>query len=589
MEQKRKNVIVRIAGAAGDGIASSGELFGKTCSRMGLHVMAYNAYQSAIRGGHVWLQLNVGEDKTLSHGEEPDFALLLNKTSPDLHVPMMKSGGTVFYDASVISEDIKNIRADVHYYGLNFKELVTIEGASPVMKNTMLVGALIQALGLDTSVSHHFLEDKFAKKGSQTVEINKKVFDIGATWAGEHVTEKIASFRGDGISRMFLTGNDAFGMGFMAGGLKFYAAYPMSPATGILHYLATKAQSDKMVIKQTEDELAAINYIVGAAHAGVRAATATAGGGFCLMVEGVGLAAMLEVPVVAVVVQRGSPSTGIPTKQEQADINLVLSGNGDFPKIVIAPKDTEDAFFQAARALNLAEKYQTPVIILSDLFLSEHYQTVDPFNFDEVKIERGKLMTEFTDSDRYKRYEYQPDGISPRLRPGVPGQMYVTPSDEHDERGIVISDVLAGLPESLETRNKMHQKRMQKEITMVKTGDIELPVLVGDKNARITLLGWGSTYDAIQEAVQMLNAEGLSVNHLHFTDLYPINKAETRRLLESCQSIISVENNYSNQLCSLIRKETGFDINRHVNRYDGEPFTGEYIVSKVKEKELAHA
>lgn len=588
MEEK-SNVVVRIAGAAGDGIASSGELFGKTCSRMGLHVMAYNAYQSAIRGGHVWLQLNVGKNKTLTHGEEPEVALLLNKTSPEVHIPMMKSGGIVFYDASVISESIKEMRSDVHCYGLNFKELVSLEGASPVMKNTMLVGALIQALGLDTSVSHDFIEHKFGKKGSQIVDVNKKVFDIGVNWAREHVTEKFVSLKGDGIKRMFMTGNDAFGMGFMAGGLKFYAAYPMSPATGILHYLATKAQSDKMVIKQTEDELAAINYVVGAAHAGVRAATATAGGGFCLMVEGVGLAAMLEVPVVAVVVQRGSPSTGIPTKQEQADINLVLSGNGDFPKIVIAPKDIEDAFFQAARALNLAEKYQTPVLILSDLFLSEHYQTVDAFNFDKVKIERGKFITEFNGTDRYKRYEYQSDGISPRLKPGVAGQMYVTPSDEHDERGIVISDVLAGLPESLETRNKMHEKRMKKEITMIESGDIQAPVIVGEKNARVTLLGWGSTYDAIEEAVSMLKSEGMSVNHIHFTDLYPINKIETRKLLESCNSIISVENNYSNQLCSLIRKETGFDINRHVNRYDGEPFTGEYIVSKVKEKELAHA
>ncbi len=576
-----RNVIVRIAGAAGDGIASSGELFGKTCSRMGLHVMAYNAYQSAIRGGHVWLQLNVGEEKTWSHGEQPDVALLLNKTSPAVHIPEMKSGGSVFYDASVISPaEIESSRSDLKYYGLNFKELINIPGASPVMKNTMLTGALIQALGLDTSVSADFLAHKFSKKGEDSVKINQQVFNIGAAWASEHVTDKF-SLKGDSKQRMFITGNDALGMGLLAGGLKFYAAYPMSPSTGVLHYLAGQAKKHKIVVKQCEDELAVINYVVGAAHAGARAALATAGGGFCLMIEGIGLAAMLEVPVVAITVQRGGPSTGIPTKQEQADLSLAFAGNGDAPRFVIAPKDTEDAFYQAARALNIAEKYQTPVIIISDLYLSEHYQTVDPYDFGRIQIERGKLLTEWNSETRYKRYAWSDDGIAPRLRPGVPGQMYTAASDEHDEQGILISDVLAGLPESLEIRNRMHSRRMLKEQTM-RREDFRAPELVGNPNAPITLLGYGSTYDFIQDAVRLLKTEGIEANHLHFTDIYPMNSEQVLKALKASKRVVSIENNISDQFATYLRGQTGFSIAETIRRYDGEPFTGEYIVRALK-------
>lgn len=587
-----KNVIVRIAGAAGDGIASASELFGKTCSRQGLHVKAYNAYQSAIRGGHVWMQMNIGEDKTLSHGEAPEIAVLLNRTSPELHVPQMKSGAVVFYNAATIKkENIETLRDDVTYYGINFKELVEEQGLAPVMANTVLNGALIQALNLDINVGLEFIKDKFGSKGEQVVDLNHKVFKAGIEWAKANVKELSYELKGDGKSRMFTTGNDAFGLGLLAHGCKFYCAYPMSPSTGVLHYLAKHAHTDKVVVKQAEDELAVINYVVGAGHAGVRSACATSGGGYALMVEGVGLAAMLEVPVVVINVQRGGPSTGLPTKQEQSDINLMMGGNGDFPKIIIAPKDVEDAFYQAGRAMNLAEKYQCPVLILSDLYLSEHYQTVEDFDFKRIPIERGKLLKgEIPEGADYKRYKVTEDGISPRLVPGSSSTaMYCSASDEHKEDGEIITDILAGLPESLEVRKEMHAKRMRKEETMIKDGDIELPTIDGDANARITLLGWGSTYDFIKEACEILNKDGLSVNHLHFTDLYPMNSEKVTEILNSCNNIIAVENNMTNQMCKLIKAETGFDIKSSVNRYDGEPFTGEYIANLVKEKELAHA
>ena len=581
MGQPKDSVIVRIAGAAGDGIASSGEIFGKLCSRLGLHVMAYNSYQSAIRGGHVWLQLNVGSRKTLTHGEEPEILVVLNRTSPALHVPQVKKGGIVFYNSSNITEDISKLRSDLTFYAVPFRELINEPAAEMVMANIMLVGAVVHILGLDPQVGLDFITDRFGKKAAQVVQLNHKIFTLGVEWAKRHAKPLDVSLKGDGKRRMFLTGNHAFGMGLLAHGVKVYAAYPMSPSTGILHYLATKARSHKIVVKQTEDELASVNFIIGAAHAGARAATATSGGGFSLMIEGIGLAGMLEEPIVVINVQRGGPSTGIPTKQEQADLNLMFGGHGDFPRIVLAPKDTEEAFYTMGRAFNLAEKYQMPVLVLSDLFLSEHFQTVENFHFNQVLIERGKVQESVNGT--YKRYLITDDGVSPRVLPGVPKGMYVSASDEHDEAGIVISDVLAGLPSSIEIRNKIHAKRMKK-LEGARNQDMQLPTFTGPADADITLVGWGSTFDAIEEACLYLRDAGVNVNHLHFTDLYPLPVEGVLEILNSCSEIIAVENNYSSQFVRHLRAETGFDqIKRTINRYDGEPFTGEDIFKRMQE------
>lgn len=593
---QKNNVIVRIAGAAGDGIASTGELLGKTCSRMGLHLLAYNAFQSAIRGGHVWLQMAIGAEKQLDHGEQPDLVLLFNKTCPAVHVPDVKSGGVVFYNAGMIKkEEIEGMRNDVQFYGLDFKLMVDeagLTGVSPVMINVMLAGALIQAINLDTSVPMDFIKHKFQKKGDEVVDLNHAIFKLGAEWTKKNVSKTFPILKGNGKPKLFMTGNEAFGLGLAAGGLKLYSAYPMSPATGILHYLATIGQSDKIIIKQVEDELAAMNYVVGAGQAGVRAATATASGGYCLMIEAVGLASMMEIPAVCIVVSRGGPSTGVPTKQEQSDIDLAIAGNGDSPRFVIAPKDPEDCFYQAARALNMADKYQIPVIILSDFFLSEHFETIDDLDFSKITIERGKFSTTWDGEGRYKRYQYTEDGVSHRVRPGAPNAMYVPCSDEHNELGHVMSDVEAGLPHAREERIKMHAKRMKKMQTMVTTGDVLPPTLEGDANAETTFMTWGSTYNYAKEAINLLAEEGIKVNHLHFTDVYPIPRAKTLELMKKCKRIISVEANMCNSLCREVLAQTAYEVTEHINRWDGEPFTGEYIVNEFKrlavKKQLAN-
>ncbi len=585
MAQLRNNAVVRIAGAAGDGIASTGEIFGKTCSRLGLHVMAYNSFQSAIRGGFVWLQLNVGSQKTLTHGEKADVLILLNPTSVDLHVPEVKEGGVVIYNSAQITRNLTEIRKDITCYGLNFKELMNDSNVKSLMANVMLMGATIQLLGLDSRVTLDFIANRFRKKGEQVIQLNQRIFQLGADWIKEHGEPLNVELRGDGKERMFMMGNEAFGLGLIAHGLKFYAAYPMSPSTGILHYIAKKAKKCKILVKQTEDEIASVNFIIGAAHAGVRAATATSGGGFALMIEGIGLAGMLEEPIVVINVQRGSPSTGIPTKQEQGDLNLLLgAAQGDIPKIILAPQDMADAFYTCGRAFNLAEKYQMPVLILSDFFLSEHFETVEELKFG-APIERGKILREVNGS--YKRFLITEDGVSPRLIPGAPRGMYVSASDEHDESGIVISDVLAGIPSSRDIRNRIHAKRMRK-LEVAREQDMRAPQVSGPTDANLTLLGWGSTYNAIEEACQLLNEDGVKVNHVHFTDLYPLPVKAVLDVLTSCNEIIAIENNYSCQMSRLILAETGFQIKHFITRYDGEPFTGEDIVDRLKKTELTY-
>ena len=584
----KNNIIVRIAGAAGDGIQSTGELLGKTCSRMGLHVLAYNSFQSAIRGGHAWLQMAIGSMKQYDHGEKPEVALLFNKTSPPVHVSDVKSGGTIFYNAgSIKKEEIESLRPDVNFYGLDFKAMADaakLTDVNPVMINVMLSGALVQILNLDPKVTLEFIKHKFLKKGDEVVQLNNAIFNLGFEWTKVNTKPLELNLKGDNNPKLFMSGNDAIGMGLVAGGLKFYAAYPMSPATGILHYVSALTHSDKIIVKQVEDELSAINWAIGAGHAGVRAATGTAGGGFCLMVEGIGFAAMSEVPVVTVLVQRGGPSTGVPTKTEQADINLAMSGNGEFPRFILAPKDLEDCFYQAARALNIAEKYQVPVILISDFFLSEHFGTVNDLDFSKIKIERGKLMTEWKNSEKYKRYAYTEDGISPRVRPGTPGAMHLVVSDEHNEYGHLMSDVDVGLPHAREARIKMHAKRMHKVELMIENGDAKPPVLEGDTNAKTTFVSWGSTYGYVKSAMSLLEKEGIKANHLHFTDIYPIPREKTLVLLKKCNRLISVEANMCNSLCRQILAETGFEIREHINRWDGEPFTGEYIVKELKKR-----
>jgi 2-oxoglutarate ferredoxin oxidoreductase subunit alpha len=353
----------------------------------------------------------------------------------------------------------------------------------------------------------------------------------------------------------------------------------MTPASGILTWMAEHSERCGVIVKQMEDELAVANVAIGAGYAGARAMCATSGGGFALMTEAIGMAGMIEAPVVFIEVQRGGPSTGIPTKQEQADLNQVYGASqGDFPRIIIAPRDTADCFDTAVEAFNLAEKYQCPVIIISDLLLSEHPETVEPERFKaDVPIDRGALVNEVGGKNgHYKRYEFTPSGISPRALPGTANGMYVAATDEHDEEGILISDVFCNPA----VRRKIAEKRMKKLGLALK--DLPAPRLEGPADAEVTLIGWGSTAGVIREAVEQLNASGVRANQLHFKYLLPFHQKEATDILKNCKRTICVEMNAQGQFARHLRAETSHAVSDKILKYDGEPLEPGAIAAQVR-------
>ena len=356
------------------------------------------------------------------------------------------------------------------------------------------------------------LQERFASKKADVVQANVEAARAGYEFARQNWKQFGLGLELSNKQRLVMTGNQGIALGALAANCKFYSAYPMTPASSILHFLAPNGPRNGMLVKQCEDEIAAMNMAVGAGQTGARAMTGTSGGGFSLMTEAVGLAGMLETPVVVVNVQRGGPSTGLPTKTEQGDLNQVFGASqGDFPRIIIAPTNLVDCYNSVIEAHNLAEIYQCPVLIISDLLLSESHESayLDEFVHNPV-IDRGQLLSEWKGPGRYKRFMFTESGISPRALPGTEGAVYVAGTDEHDEDGVLISDVFTNPV----IRKKMMEKRMRKIQDLAKT--FPLPKLVGPEDAEITLIGWGSSEGVIHEAVNLLNKEGVRVNSLIF-------------------------------------------------------------------------
>jgi 2-oxoglutarate ferredoxin oxidoreductase subunit alpha len=570
---------IRIGGAAGDGIASVAETLAKACSRQGLYVYAYNSYQSLIRGGHINMQLRISADKVWSHGDLCHFLVALNMDTIQRHAKEVFPGGGIIYNNEKIKVQPGQIPTHVQDYGVPSSTLALKYGKSPIMQNTVALGVLSYVMNFPFEAVAEIIADTFNKKGDAVVTANVGAAQGGYDYAKENFKKEDFTWNLSKQKRMFLTGNEAIALGAVAGGCKFYSAYPMTPASGILHWLAPKGPKYGIVVKQCEDEIAAMNMAVGAGHVGVRAMTGTSGGGFALMTEAIGLSAMIEAPVVVVNCQRGGPSTGLPTKTEQGDIFQALGASqGDYPKIILAPPTVEDAFYSTAEALNLAEIYQCPVILLSDLLLSEHHETIDDLDFSKIKIERGEMIS--GPQQNYKRYLDTPTGISPRAVPGNPGTMYVSASDEHDEEGVVISDVFT---DPLK-RKAMMEKRMRKMESALK--NLPDPKLIGPEKADLTFVTWGSTYSVVRDVVHRLENNGIKVNHLNIKYLWPFKAEAVAKILKSCKNTLIVEANYSGQLEKLIRQETGLSIPNHLRKYDGEPF-GPAMVEEAAKKLLS--
>ena len=376
-------------------------------------------------------------------------------------------------------------------------------------------------------------------------------------------------------------GNDAIAMGAAVAGVKFYAAYPMSPSTGILHWMAQNARNLGIMVRQVEDEIGVANMVIGAAHTGVRAMCGTSGGGFALMTEAVGAAGMMEIPVVYVDVQRAGPSTGVPTKTEQGDLWQILGASqGDFERFVVAPKNALDAFNTMPELFNICDKAQCPGIVLADLLIGEGRFSFDPDALDmHPTIDRGELITEGSLSgEAYQRYKDTESGISPRAIAGLEGYVHVVATDEHDEDGILISDEFT----NPHKRRQMVEKRARKFQNVV--GDVPAPELEGDPDADVTLLGWGSTYGVIKEAIEQLKSQGVTANHLPIKWIIPLHGDEIINILSKSKKTIIIENNYSGQFARFLRSETGFAPDGHIRKYDGEPFMPHHITDGVIEQ-----
>jgi 2-oxoglutarate ferredoxin oxidoreductase subunit alpha len=575
-----QELIIGIGGAAGDGLDKSGDTLAKTAGRLGLHVYAYNSYQSVIRGGHIWLRVRIADGKVYSHGDGLNVLIALNQDSIERHAPEVQSGGSIIYNSDKLKLDPVLVRDNVLSVPLPLTELTKPFGrVQPVMQNTVALGALMFLAGIEFDTMVGVLEDTFKHKGQAVIDQNAGIAKAGYDYAHDNFVPLGYQWNFSRVRRPFVTGNELLALGAVAGGCKFYSAYPMTPASSILHWMASHGERCGVVVKQCEDELAVANMAIGAGHAGVRAMCGTSGGGFALMTEAIGMAGMIEAPVVIVEVQRGGPSTGVPTKTEQADLNQVYGASqGDYPRAIIAPTDTTDCFYTAVEALNLADKYQVPVTIISDLLVSEHTETIEPDALThDVSIDRGEIISEWPKANgTYKRYAFTHSGVSPRALPGTEGTLYVAATDDHDEEGILISDVFTNQA----LRRKVQEKRMRKVSGLLR--DTKPPELEGEQDADVTLIGWGSTKGVIHEAIVQLQAEGIRANQLQIRYLVPFHSAEIKQILDNCRKTICIEANYTGQFARHLRAETGFSVDEKILKYDCEPFEPQQIVEEVK-------
>jgi 2-oxoglutarate ferredoxin oxidoreductase subunit alpha len=569
---------VSIGGAAGQGVATPGNIFARIFARRGLSVQAYNAYQSIIRGGHTFLTIRTGPEEIKSFGDKIDLLIPLNQDTIDRHLNLLGPGAAVVYNGDTIKPG--KAADGVRLCPLPVSQLNS-NSRNKVEQNTLCLAAGLSMMGVGFQSLAEVLTQQFKKKGDAVVNENVESARSAYQYATEHFEPFPRPLPMTENPQAVLTGNMALAMGGAAAGVKFYCAYPMSPSTGVLHWMASHARKSGIMVRQVEDEIGVVNMAIGAAQAGCRAMCATSGGGFALMTEGLGMAAMIETPMVVIDVQRAGPSTGVPTKTEQGDLWQMLgAGHGDYPRAIATPTDILDCFKIIPEIFNLVDKFQCPGIVLTDLLLSEGTGSVDPkeLNFN-VPIDRGELITSPNGvSGAYKRYLITESGISPRAIPGIPGYTHTVATDEHQEDGVLISDEFTNPVK----RREMMEKR-QRKVQGIEAA-VPPPKLVGPRNADVTLIGWGSTKGVLEEAIELLADEGITANHLQIRWMVPLHGDAILNELHGAKHTIMVENNYSGQFARYLRGETSFVADGHIRKYDGEPFMPHHIVEAVKEQ-----
>ena len=595
-----------IGGPQGGGINASAEIYAKALMRGGLHVFANIEFHSNIMGKHSYYRVTAAPVPVRSHIDDIHMLVALDQESlfgdaPERkhypshtgHVHQVAPGGGVVYDAELKIDPAQFGRTDIRLYPIPFFEVLEEAlkqlgkaGQSRkyiVMRNIVALGASVGLTGYDEELVFEAIREGFKGRKAEAAEMNVLAVKAAAEYVRKNFTEyperRLAPLPPEQRRpRILIKGVQAVGIAKLKAGLGLQTYYPISPATDESVYLEAKGPDYQLTVVQAEDEIASINMAIGAAHMGVRAATSTAGPGFALMSEGFGFAAMTEAPGPVVFLwQRGGPSTGLPTRTEQADLQFALHpAHGDFPHIVVASGDIEEAFVDSFESFNWADRYQVPVIVLLEKFLASSLFSSDRFDTGTLRIDRGLLYEPVEpDKDGYRRHAITANGISPRALPGTPGGIFSTTSDEHDPEGHIT--------EGVENRIAMMRKRMAKLETAIR----EIPAsfkfkLYGPRRADLTVVAWGTTKGAILDAIDELKLDGFSVNFLQIRLMRPFPAYEVESLLREAKRVVLIEANYTAQLGALIREHTGVAIDHRVLKYDGRPFSRNEIVEGIR-------
>lgn len=563
-----------VGGAAGQGLKSLGYGLVRAGGKAGFHVFATQDYMSRIRGGHNFFRIRFAEEEIFTTNHDCHIIVALDKTSLEVHQNDLDKDGLIICDPADVKVDSEKI------FFVPFGELAETHGGNKVMSNSVALGAVWGLLGGEIDDIYNLLEETWQLKGEEIVRKNKSSALAGFNYALEHKPAnfnlKVKNIEGK-QKRLIVDGATAMGMGAIAAGCRFVSAYPMTPSTSLTEYMASHKSSCNLIVEQVEDEISAVIMGIGAANAGARALVPTSGGGFSLMVEGLGLAGITETPIVIANIQRPGPATGLPTRTEQSDLLFcIYAHQGEFPRMVMAPHTPEEAFETMIRAFNTADQYQLPVLILGDQFLADSLKTAPLFDFSNVEINYGKLLNK-EEGDAlgadYRRHLLTDDCISPRAIPGRSKAIVKTAGDEHDERGDFVEDA--------ETRIAQHEKRLKK-IEMLRD-IVRKPIEYGPSEASLVLVSWGSTYGAVKEAVDILNKNHRPAKMVHFIDVFPLNPEHIINTIAGCKGRIAVENNATAQFAKLIKSESGIGMTGYVLRYDGRPLTPEYIVDRIEE------
>lgn len=571
--KKEKTVNWKIAGEAGQGQQIAGLVLSQACLLADVFAFSYSEYPSQLRGGLVANQVALFKEPVNAVSKKIDFFFALSHKSFNYFKKDLNKRAFVFYDSDEI--EINKGSEEFKFIPLPFKSLTKENETDFFMTNILIVGISAFLFNFDFKVIEKAIEKIFQGNGKskELIERNIKAAQVGYKCLAKNIKPVLKKkIKLKESKKLILTGNEAIVKGAIYSKCGFYSAYPMTPASSILHILAKKARDNKMAVVHSEDEIAAINMAIGASWAGKRAMTGTSGGGIALMNEGINLAAMSETPLVVVDAQRPGPATGMATWTEQGDLQyLTKIGYGDFPRIILAPSNPEEAFYFTILAFNLADIYQMPVFILTDKYVSESYKVVNSSDLKKIEINRGNLLTEeqLSRIENYKRYALVKDGVSPRSVPGQKKGIFLANGNEHNEYGCSI-DGFSG-----EIRKKQMEKRHAKLADIIK--DLPKPELLGSKKASLTLIGWGSVKGPVLEALK----HSSNFNYIHIP-CFPFNEKTLLKLLDKGRNKVVIENNYKGQLADLMQEVLGMKFENRLNKYNGQQFFPEEIIEEIK-------